>query len=1135
MGSADFVHLHGHSEYSLLDGSCRIGDMAERAAEHQAPALALTDHGHLFGAIEHYKACKKAGIQPIIGSEVYVAIGSRLLRQEARGLRHASNHLVLLAPNDVGYRNLTKLVSKGYTEGFYYHPRVDKELLREHGDGLICLSGCILGEIPHLIERDELAEAERVAREFAELFPGAFYLEIQRHGIDCEPKINAGLLHLHQRLSLPLVATNDFHFLSADDHAAHDALLCIQTRKTLQDENRMRYPEGLYMKSPEEMHDLFQDLPQALESTLAIAEQCDLELTFGSRYMPQFPIPEAFAGEEEYLTHLARQGLRERYERIDAELQARLDYELSVICQMGFAGYFLIVQDYVHFAKENGISVGPGRGSAAGSLVAYCLRITDTDPIRHGLLFERFLNPERVSLPDIDIDFADTGRDRIIRYVVDKYGKDRVVQVITFGTMGARAVIRDVGRVMGMPLSEVDSIAKRVPNEPKITLDDAIRRVAELGQSADSQDAYGPLLSYARQLEGLARHTSVHAAAVIIAPGDLTDYVPLYQTPKDGRITTQFDGATCEEMGLLKMDFLGLKELSLRDEAARLIQRREPDFDLEAIPWDDPPTFELFSRGETVGVFQFESGGMREYLKQLKPDKLEDIIALNALYRPGPMARIPTFIGRKHGREEVTYDHPALEPILRETYGVITYQEQVQRIARDLSDFTLGQADDIRKAMGKKIVELMEQYKEQFIDGAIRNGVEKAVAQKIWADIEMFSGYGFNKSHSAGYAGIAYKNAYLKANYPQEYMAASLTTDRHNAKRLPVLLDECRRLGIPVLLPDVNESMLSFMPTEDGIRYGLAAIKKVGEGAAQNLIEARERHGRFKNLFALCERVNLRVVNQQVLKTLIAAGALDSLEGHRAQLIEDVESTLARSRKNRKTTSPTSVGHPDPPVDPLVPSSVPTWTPEQILSHERELLGGCVSEHPLNRYRRELASFAHPLERLESLPVGQSLQVGGVVKRIKLSTDRHGRPYAFVTLEDFTGISDVLFFAEAFGAHRSLIQADEIILVKGHLSQRANRLSVIADKALSMACARERLARIVHVVLARESLPPEVLKELREVCRRHAGTCELLLHIEDKGVELGVVRAGGVTVNPSDRWFRQVEALVHPQRIWFQE
>ncbi len=1139
---AGYVHLHGHSEYSLLDGACRIPAMAAQAAAAGMPALALTDHGNLFGAVEHYRACKEAGIKPIIGCEVYVAVGSRFERREARGLKHGSNHLVLLAKNAAGYRNLLKLVSKGYLEGYYYNPRIDRDLLARHRDGLVCLSGCVSGEIPHLLETGDPGLAEEAARAYRELFAEDFYLEIQRHGIDGEARINAGLVTLQRKLGIPLVATNDFHFLREEDHAAHDALICIQTGKRLEDQDRLCYPKGLYLKSAAEMQALFADLPDAVARTLEVADKCDLQMAAGARHMPAFPIPAGFATEDEYLAHQAATGLRERYGEPDAALRDRLEFELGVIRKMGYSGYFLIVQDYVLYAKRNGITVGPGRGSAAGSLVAYCLRITDTDPMRHGLLFERFLNPERISMPDIDIDFADTGRDQVIRYVIDKYGKDSVAQVITFGTMGAKAVIRDVGRVLGMPFGEVDRIAKLVPNDLKITLDEALERVPELAEMAASPGVNGRLIEYSRKLEGLARHASVHAAAVIIAPTDITDYVPLYRAPKDGRITTQFDGPTCESVGLLKMDFLGLKELSLMDEAVRLIRRRDPGFDLDAIPWDDRATFELFGRGDTVGVFQFESGGMREYLRQLQPDKLEDIIAMNALYRPGPMARIPTFIDRKHGREEVRTEHPILEPILAETYGVITYQEQVQRIARDVAGFTLGQADGIRKAMGKKDADLMERYKADFLGGAVARGVPRESAARIWADIEVFSGYGFNKSHSASYAEVAYKNAFLKANYPKEYMAASLTNDRNNTERLAVLLDECRRMGLAILPPDVNESALNFTPTDAGIRFGIAAIKNVGEAAAERIIAAREAGGPFGDLFAFCARVDLRVVNRRVLESLIAAGAMDSLEGHRAQQLAVLDQAMKmgqraqeeRQRGQISLFAGAEAGSPGPSSrqpNHTLPEVTP-WTDAQKLAKEHELLGFYVSGHPLDPHAADLRSLATPVAQIAPGDEGGLLRLGGLVTRLSRHSDRKGQTYAFITLEDLTGSVDVAFFSEAYAACRDLLQEGAAVLLEGRASQRHGRLSVQAERAWPLAEARQHLTRALCLLLDGQQACGEVLKRLREACEQHPGKCAVVLRVRCRaGQAEATVRSRTVRVNPCDELLGKLESIVGPGHL----
>ena len=763
---AEFVHLHSHSMYSLLDGACKIDKLATRAAEWGMPAAAITDHGNLFGAVDFYRAMKEVDVKPIIGCEVYCAIGSRFEKKPARGVPSGSNHLVLLAKNTRGYYNLVKLVSAGYMEGFYYHPRIDKELLREHSEGLVCLSGCLSGEVPHLIEREGVPAAMSAVEEFLDIFGEDYYLEIQRHGIDREPRINDGLIRLHREMGVPLVATNDSHFLGADDHEAHAVLVALQTGKTLNDPGRMCYPTDVYFKSADEMHTLFSDMPHAVERTLEIAEKSNIELVFGNYLAPEFPLPAEFESADEYLKHLAREGLERRFDPITQNLRNRLEFELDLIVRMGFAGYFLIVWDYVNYAKEHGISVGPGRGSCAGSLAAYSLRITDLDPMKYNLLFERFLNPERVSLPDIDIDFSDKKRDQVIKYVTEKYGENNVCQIITFGTMKAKAVIRDVGRVHDMSFGEVDRIAKLVPNDLKMTLDKAIKQVPELQQMADGGGPEAHLIRHARALEGLARHASVHAAAVIIAPDDLTNFVPLYKAPKDGKVTTQFDGPTCQDIGLLKMDFLGLKELSLADETVDLIRKNEPAFDLTKIPEDDIKTLDLFGRGDTVGVFQFESPGMREYLVQLKPDCIEDIIAMNALYRPGPMQHIPNFVARKHGQEEVVYDHPKLEPILKDTYGIMVYQEQVMQGVQVLAGFTLGQADILRDAMGKKKPEEMARQKDAFIGGCETHGVDPKLAQKIFANIEVFAGYAFPKAHAAAYAIVAYRNGYPQSKLP---------------------------------------------------------------------------------------------------------------------------------------------------------------------------------------------------------------------------------------------------------------------------------------------------------------------------------------------------------------------------------
>jgi len=1141
MATPEFVHLHGHSEYSLLDGACHINAMAPAAAEQGMSALAVTDHGNLFGAISHYRACHDTGIKPILGCETYVSIGSRHERKGARGLTHGSNHLVLLAKNHQGWKNLIKLVSKGYTEGFYYNPRIDKELLREYSEGLVCLSACVSGEVAHLIREEGLDSAETAAREFMDIFGDDYYLEIQRHAIDIEAKVNDGLLKLHDRLGVPLVATNDFHFLGADDHSAHDALVCIQTGKMIADTQRMCYPAGLYMKSPAEMQKLFADLPQAIENTVAIAEKCNVELEFGNLILPEFTIPDEFEHAYDYLTHLAHEGLKRRYDRTDDALRDRVDYELSIIKQMGFVDYFLIVWDYVHYAHSIGMTVGPGRGSGAGSLVAYSLGITNTDPIKHSLLFERFLNPERVSPPDFDIDFAD--REKLVQYVVEKYGESNVCQIITFGTMGAKAVIRDVGRVLGMGFSDVDAIAKLVPTELKITLNSAIEKTPELKMMAQGkgEPQQQQLLTHALKLEGLARHASIHAAGVIIAPSDVSDYMPLYRAPKDGKITTQWDGPTCEDFGFLKMDFLGLNELNLMDEAVRLIRLQQPEFDIDTIPWDDKPTYELFGRGETVGVFQFESAGMREYLSQLEPDKIGDIIAMNALYRPGPMDKIPDYVARKQGRQEVVYLHPDLEEILAETYGVIVYQEQVLQIAQKMAGFTLGSADILRRAMGKKKAEEMAKQKKAFIDGCRARDVDKSVAETLFAEIDVFSGYGFNKCHAAPYAELAYKNAYLKANWPGEYMAASMTTSIGDADKVTVLLDECRRMEIPVLPPNVNESAPNFTPTPDGVRFGLAAIKNVGQGAAQSIVDGRVQDGPYEDLFKFCERLDLRAVNRRVVESLTAAGGLDEFGGgHRAQMLEVLDLALrhAQTVQEERGRGQFSLFGGDssapeieqqltfPPVEP--------WTETEQLAYERDLLGFYVTSHPLSRFERDLKMFATPLSEAASGNDGEAIRVGGLITRISTSSDRRGNAIAFVTIEDLKGTTDIVFFSDAYEASRDLLVNDRVVLVEGRLNERNGAMSILVDTAIGLEEARERLTRAVNVALPANQLCEELLANLRSVCEQFTGRCDLVIHLKgvDEMERETLIRSRSIRVNPCDELLSSVDALDGSPETW---
>ncbi|ADU50493.1 DNA polymerase III catalytic subunit, DnaE type [Thermaerobacter marianensis DSM 12885] len=921
-----FVHLHVHSEYSLLDGAARVGELAARAAELGMPALALTDHGVMYGAIDFYKACKKHGIKPIIGCELYLARRTRHDREPK--VDDQSYHLLALAQNETGYRNLIKIVSRAYAEGFYYKPRADKELLAEHSEGLIVTSGCIGSEIPRLLLEGREEEALKAVRWYLEVFGDRFYFEIQDHGIPEERRAYARILELARRFDVPVVATNDVHYLHKDDAAAHEVLLCIQTGKTLDDPHRMRFDGAeFYLKSPEEMAALFRDVPEALANTVQLAERCQLEFEFGRFLLPHYEVPEGHDAAS-YLRYLCETKLPERYPDAGSEVWDRLNHELAVITRMGYPAYFLIVWDFVDYARRNGIAVGPGRGSAAGSLVAYVLGITDIDPLRYNLLFERFLNPERVTMPDIDIDFDDHRRDEVIDYVVRKYGRDRVAQIITFGRMLARAVIRDVGRVMGLPYGEVDKIAKMVPAQLGITLDQALEASPELKQAYEQQPVVRQLVDMARKLEGMPRHASVHAAGVVIGRDPLMEHVPL-QRMQDGSTVTQFPMTTLEELGLLKMDFLGLRTLHVIQETEAIINTTgardvlagesggggaeepgaAPRFRVRDIPLDDPATFEAMSRGDTAAMFQVESSGFTQMLRSLRPSSIEDLIAAVALFRPGPLGSgmVDDFIKRKHGQVPVEYPHPWLEPILKETYGTIVYQEQVMQIASVMAGFTLGEADLLRRAMGKKKPEEMQKQREKFLAGAEAKGVDRKLAEHIFDLMEYFAGYGFNKSHSAAYGYLAYVTAYLKTHYPAPYMAATLSSVMSNSDRVAEYIGECRRLGIPVLPPDINESQALFTVVPDprapggqAIRFGLAAVKNVGFGAIESIVSAREQGGPFRSLDDFCRRVDLRQVNRRALESLIKAGAFDSLGHPRARLLAGLEEVMERAQRWQK-------------------------------------------------------------------------------------------------------------------------------------------------------------------------------------------------------------------------------------------
>src|SRR5688572_11964705 len=977
---SDFVHLHLHSEYSLLDGACRIEELLDRAVQLRMPAMAITEHGNMFSSIVFHDQARKRGINPILGCEVYVAPGDRRTKSGTPG--ETANHLVLLAETREGYHNLIKLVSSGYTEGFYYKPRIDKDLLAQHATGLIGLSSCLKGEVATGIRSEQQHRAVQAAAAYRDILgPNNFFLEMQYQGIEEQKLVNIGLQPIAKELNLQLVATNDVHYLRNSDHKPHDILLCIGTGKTVNDTERLKYHgDQFYLKTAEEMAQVFGDFPEALANTLRIAERCGVDLSGTVNHLPNFDVPPGFTLDE-YFDHVVREGFTERLPRLRElaaagalrhpldEYERRLAYEIEMIKRMEYPGYFMIVWDFIRYARERGIPVGPGRGSAAGSLVAYCLRITDVDPIEYDLIFERFLNPERVSLPDIDIDFCERRRSEVIDYVTRKYGRENVAQIITFGTMKARAVVRDVARVMDIPYADADRVAKAVPPALDMTLAKALEESPPLKELQAKDERIKELLAVAQRLEGMTRHASVHAAGVVIAPRPLTEFVPLYKSQKD-EIVTQWAMKEVERVGLLKMDFLGLSTLTLICDALAEIKRTEGiDLDIDAIPLNDAKTYKLFGDGQTYGVFQFESSGMRELLRKAKPERLDDLIALNALYRPGPLksGMVDDFISRKQGKTEVKYELSQLAPILGDTYGVIAYQEQVMRIAAVLAGFSMGQSDVLRKAMGKKDPKVMAKQREAFMEGARSNGVNEKKATKIFDLMEYFAGYGFNKSHSTTYAWVAYQTGYLKANYPWHFMAALLTIEAANTDKLAMYLGECRELGIPILQPDVNCSELPFTVAKEGVRFGLCAVKNVGEGAVQSILGVRKELGRIDSLFTLCEHVDQRLVNKRPLESLAKAGAFDSMADgqipvRRARLFAGVDKAIEHGSRAQRNRQNGTVSFFDLAQDDEAPVAIPlpdavAWTEAQQLAFEKEALGLYMSGHPLERFAEELKTF----------------------------------------------------------------------------------------------------------------------------------------------------------------------------------
>lgn len=1122
MSQKQFVHLHVHSHYSLLDGLTQLSELVQTAKEQGAPAVALTDHGSMYGVIEFYQKCKKEGIKPIVGVETYLAPNSlrtKLTKEDA-----ANYHLLLLAKNYTGYKNLLKLVSVAHLEGYYYKPRIDWELLSQHAEGLIACSACLGGEIPRLLEAGKLERARERALEYKELFgAGNYYLEIQDHPeLEGQSAMNERLIELGRELDIPLVATNDLHYLKPTDYDAQDVLLCLQTKRKKNDTDRMQmHGRDFYYKSAEEMYRVFAHVPEALENTVKIAEMCNLEIPLGEISLPVFPVP-AGQTEQEVLVEWCHEGLLKRYgqtyAQVDTVIRERMDYELSVIARMGWPSYFLIVADFINWAKDNGVVVGPGRGSAAGSLVCYLIGITNLDPLKYNLLFERFLNPDRISMPDIDTDFSDIGRESVLRYVEQKYGQDHVAQIITFGTMAARAAIRDVGRVLDFPYDFCDKLAKMVPQFSSIQ--EALDDVAEFRDLYNNDAGTKQLVDYAKRLEGVARHSSTHACGVLITRDPLVEYAPVqYASSSDKNIVSQYSLHPVEDLGLLKMDFLGLKNLTIIESAIRIIKNtRGLDVNIDDIPLDDAGAYRLFQDGETTGIFQFESSGMKRYLRELKPTEFEDIIAMVALYRPGPMEWIPDYINGKHGRVKPKYLHPKLEPILGITHGVAIYQEQVMQMARDLAGFSMGEADVLRRAMGKKIVKLMIEQKEKFVDGCVKNGISAELAATIFAFIEPFAGYGFNRSHAACYAMISYQTAYLKANWPTEFMAALLIADQDDVERIAVEIDEARKMGIKVLPPDVNESFGSFTVVTSGtasghivqadekvdtIRFGLKAIKNFGGHIAEVIVDERKANGPYADLTDLLERVTDKDLNKKSLESAIKTGAMD-VWGDRGILLANIENILAFSKDIGKSANSNQASLFSAASQVLEKRKVrldkqSDFTQQEKLSWEKELLGLYISEHPFNEFKKFIGDQIVPLVRLREVSRDTDIITAGVVIETKKIITRAGDAMLFVKIEDQIQSVELLVFPRTLKENPDVWQSGKVVLVHGRVSDKDQDVKFLVNKAslANLETAKKDLDSFLSMVAGlkprpnfRKNIDPEGISANKKIERQEGASIE---------------------------------------------
>ena len=1142
MNYADFVHLHVHTQYSLLDGAIRLDDLFAKAKEFQMPAIAMTDHGNMFGAVAFYQKAYAAGIKPIIGCELYVAPGKISERNEGH------RHLVVLAKDTHGYRNLMKLTSAGYLEGFYYKPRVDKELLARYSEGLICTSACLNGEVAYLLLNGDRDGARTAAEKYREIFgEGNFYLEIMENGLEKQKQANRALIELARELSIPLVATNDCHYLNRDDAEAHEVLLCIQTGTTMEDEKRMRFQtEEFYLKSPDEMKKSFDYCPEAIANTIEISNKCNLSLDLGHQFFLPHYETEAGLSQEEHLAKLARDGLERLMPTITADVQDdeiepnikryhnRLEMELEIINSMEFPGYFLIVADFINYAKKKNIPVGPGRGSAAGSLVAYALGITTIDPIRYGLFFERFLNPSRRSMPDIDTDFCMEGRDEIIRYVTEKYGSDQVSQIITFGKMQAKGVVRDVGRALNMPYGEVDTIAKMIPNTLGITLKRAIEDEPRLAKEQNKNEKVRKLLSLSQSLEGLNRHASTHAAGVVISDVPLVERVPLYKSPTSDDIVTQYSMNDLQEVGLTKFDFLGLRTLTVIRDALRFNGegREEQDFSIDTIPLDDAATYDLLSKGQTDGVFQLESSGMKDILVNMRPNCIEDIIALISLYRPGPMSMIPDFIARKQGRQKIVYEDSRLEDILKETYGIILYQEQVMQIAGVVGGYSMADADNLRRAMSKKKVSAMEKESPKFVAGAKKNKISEVAAKKIWEQMETFAGYGFNKSHSTAYTMISFQTAYLKAHYPVEFMTALLTSEKNNRDNIVKYIGSCREMGISVLPPDINESFTDFSVVGNNIRFGLSAVKNVGAGAVDSIISSRESEGKFLSFHDFCNRVDLHKINKKVIESLIKCGAFDSLEKNRCRLMEgydDIATIAQRMHRDRKNGQVSLFDQPEM-VDTTIPElpDVPEWDHDVLLSYEKEMLGFYISGHPLLKFADRLGTVVDSdTQVLPSKRDGTTVSIAGVVSNVREVTTKKKDKMAYVTIEDLKGFITVIVFAELYRNNMSIIHSEEPLHVRGRLDIGDEGAKIVAAEISTVEEALKTPFSSVHFMINAEAATVKTVEDLKEVVERWRGDYPVYIHLSSQGNAETILSLGdGSRVAISDEVRKEADEVL---------